>query len=61
MARDVRRDAHLDAPYEGFAGWMEVSSGPTGRRCWPEEVKARIIAESLMPGARVAVVSHRVV
>ena len=59
MARDVRRDAHLDAPYEGFAGRMEVSSGPTGRRRWPEEVKARIIAESLMPGARVAEVARR--
>lgn len=59
MARDVRRDARLDAPYEGFAGRMEVSSGPTGRRRWPEEVKARIIAESLMPGARVAEVARR--
>lgn len=59
MAGDVRRDAHLDAPYEGFAGRMEVSSGPTGRRRWPEEVKARITAESLMPGARVAEVARR--
>ena len=58
MARDVRRDARLDAPYEGFAGRMEVSSGPTGRRRWPEEVKARIIAESYAPGARVAEVAR---
>ena len=58
MARDVRRDAHLDAPYEGFAGRMEVWSGPTGRRRWPEEVKARIIAESYAPGARVAEVAR---
>ena len=58
MAGDVRRDAHLDAPYEGFAGRMEVSSGPTGRWRWPEEVKARIIAESYAPGARVAEVAR---
>ena len=58
VARDVRRDAHLDAPYEGFAGRMEVSSGPTGRRRWPEEVRARIIAESYAPGARVAEVAR---
>ena len=58
MARDVRRDAHSDAPYEGFAGRMEVSSGPTGRRRWPGEVKARIIAESYAPGGRVAEVAR---
>lgn len=32
---------------------MEVLSGPTGRRRWPDEVKARIVAESFLPGARV--------
>lgn len=37
---------------------MEVSSGPTGRRRWPEEVKARIIAGSGAPGARVAEVAR---
>lgn len=58
MSRDVRRDVHLDVPYEGFAGRMEVSSGPTGRRRWPDEVKARIVAESYAPGARVAEVAR---
>ena len=58
MAGDVQRGVHLDAPYEGFAGRIEVSSGPTGRRRWPEEVKARIIAESYAPGARVAEVAR---
>ena len=34
-------------------------SGPTGRRSWPDEVKARIVAESFAPGARVVDVARR--
>lgn len=33
--------------------------GPTGRRNWPREVKARIVAESFAIGARVADVARR--
>lgn len=36
-----------------------VISGPTGRRQWPDEVKARIVAESLAPGARIGDVARR--
>ena len=42
----------------GF-GRLEVLSGPTGRRRWPDEVKARIVAESFLPGARVGDVARR--
>ncbi len=38
---------------------LEVLAGPTGRRQWPDEVKARIVAESFEPGARVAEVARR--
>lgn len=48
---------------------MEDGSGPLGRveiveprlgnRRWPEEVKARIVAESFQPGARVGEVARR--
>ena len=38
---------------------LEVLEGPTGRRNWPEEVKGRIVAETLMPGARVVDVARR--
>ena len=38
---------------------LEVLSGPTGRRAWPDEVKARIVLESFEPGARVVKVARR--
>ncbi|MFO7856119.1 MAG: transposase [Paracoccaceae bacterium] len=38
---------------------LEVMAGPTGRRSWSEEVKARIVAESFEPGARVVDVARR--
>lgn len=54
MVRDDQRDVHWDVPKEGFAGRIEVLTGATGRRRWPDEVKARIVAESYAPGRRVA-------
>ena len=38
---------------------IEVLDGPTGRRRWPDDVKARIVAESLLPGARVCDVAQK--
>ena len=38
---------------------LEVIAGPTGRRTWPDEVKARIVLESFEPGARVVDVARR--
>ena len=38
---------------------IEVLDGPTGRRRWPDAVKARIVAESLAPGARVCDVAQK--
>jgi len=38
---------------------MEVLEGPTGRRSWPREVKARIVAESFQPGVLVREVAKR--
>lgn len=45
-------------------GWkgvsrIEVLDGPTGRRRWPDDVKARIVAESFQPGARVCDVAAK--
>jgi transposase len=58
VGRDDQRDVHWDVPKEGFAGRIEVLTGATGRRRWPDEVKARIVAESYAPGGRVADVAR---
>lgn len=44
---------------EGFVGQCEVVEPRRGNRRWPDEVKARIVAESLAPGARVVDVAAR--
>src|SRR5690625_1592946 len=44
---------------DGFAGRLEVLEGPTGRRRWPDDVKARIVAESFQPDVLVSAVARR--
>lgn len=50
---------HLVVECGSRAERLEVLEGPTGRRSWPDEVKARIVLESFEPGARVADVVRR--
>lgn len=45
--------------FVGFAGRLEVLEGPTGRRRWPDDVKARIVRESFDSGASVNEVARR--
>lgn len=59
MERDGKMGGHLDVPTNGFAGRLEVIEGPTGRRQRTHAEKARIVAESLMPGVRVAEVARK--
>lgn len=52
-------DGYLDGSTDGFAGRLEVIEGRTGRRVRSPEERARIAAESLVPGAKVADVARR--
>ena len=38
---------------------LEVMAGPTGRRSWPDAVKARIVVERFAAGVRVVDVARR--
>ena len=49
----------MEVPSRGGVSRIEVLDGPTGRRRWPDEVKARMVAESLVPGARVCDVADK--
>ncbi len=52
-------DRVVEDQVNGFAGRVEVMEGPTGRRAWPDEVKAWIVRESLEPGVTVSEVARR--
>lgn len=59
MGADGKMDVHSDVPTAGYAGRLEVLDGPTGRRVRSEAERARIAAESLMPGVQVAAVARK--
>lgn len=59
MGRDGTMDVQMDVSQEGFAGRLDVIEGPSGRRRRCDEDKARIVADSLTAGARVADVARR--
>ncbi len=49
----------MEVPSRRGVSRIEVLNGPTGRRRWPDDLKARIVAESLLPGARVCDVAQK--
>ena len=52
-------DVSLDGSADGFAGKFEIVEDRSGRRLRSEGERARIAAESLVPGMRVADVARR--
>ena len=52
-------DVSLDGSTDGYAGRLEVLEGRSGRRMRSEAERARIAAESMVPGAKVADVARR--
>lgn len=59
MERDGKVGVHLDGPTGGEVSRLEVIEGPTGRRRRMKAERARIAAESLVPGVTVADVARR--
>lgn len=59
MDTDVQTYATSHSRSEGYAGRIEVVAGPTGRRRWPEHVKAALVLETFRDGASVADVARR--
>ena len=50
---DVQTEVYLEA-----LDRVEVLAGPTGRRKWPDAVKGRLVAESMVPGVSVREVAE---
>ncbi len=50
----VQSDVRLE-----YIDRMEVLAGPTDRRIWPDEVKGRLVAETMVPGVSVREVAER--
>ena len=59
MERDGKMGAHLDGPTGVGVSRLEVIEGPSGRRRRTKAERARIAAESMMPGVRVADVARK--
>lgn len=59
MERDSKMGVHLDVSRDGYAGRLEVIEGRTGRQRRSDAEKARIVAESLIPGARISDVARK--
>ena len=59
LERDGKVGVHLDGSTSGEVSRLEVIEGPTGRRRRTKAERARIAAESLVPGVTVADVARR--
>lgn len=59
LERDGKVGVHLDSSRGGGVSRLEVIEGPSGRRLRTKAERARIAAESLVPGASVTDVAHR--
>jgi transposase len=59
LERDSKVGVHLDGSTGGEVSRLEVIEGPSGRRRRTKAERARIAAESLVPGASVTDVAQR--
>lgn len=59
MDSDVQTYGSSQSDGRGYAGRIEVVTGPTGRRRWPEHVKAAMVLETFRDGVSVADVARK--
>jgi transposase len=59
MGLDGKKDVDLDSSSVGAISRLEVLEGPSWRRVRSDAEKARIVAESLLPGAQVSEVARK--
>lgn len=59
MERDDKMGVYLDGPRNFGVSRLEVIEGPSGRRRRTKAERARIAAESMMPGVNVADVARK--
>ena len=59
MDTDEQSYATSHSDEEGYAGRIDVVTGPSGRRRWPEHDKASIVLESYRDGVSVADVARK--
>ncbi|MGV7219827.1 transposase [Bradyrhizobium sp. UFLA05-112] len=59
MELDGKKDVHLDGSSVGSVSRLEVLEGPSGLRVRSEAERARIVAESLLPGAQASEVARK--
>lgn len=59
MDSDIQTYGSFHRDGEGYSGRIDVVPGPTGRRRWPEHVKASIVLETYRDGASVADIARK--
>ncbi len=59
MDTDVQNYVSSHCHEQGYAGRIEVVTGPSGRRRWPEHVKAAMVLETFRDGVSVADVARK--
>jgi transposase len=59
MDSDIQTCVTSHSADQGYAGRIEVVTGPTGRRRWPEHLKAAMVLETFRDGLTVADVARK--
>lgn len=59
MDTDIQTYVTSHSHEQGYAGRIEVVTGPTGRRRWPEHVKAEMVLETFRDGVSVSDVARK--